>query len=423
MLNRIKNTLNTLGIAHWRINETKEESAELFFVRKELDMRRIKDVCKYFVTVYRDGEGEKPTRGATSVTLLDSMSDEMLSDKLKGAYFAAQFAANPYYDLPDPVSAPAICKTGILAEAPLTESAWKMAEALFAPDTREDAFINSAEIFVTRLSRRILSSCGTDVSYTDAKADGEFVVQCPAPEDVEMHHTFSYGELETEALSAKVSEALSFVCDRAHAQRTLKSGNYDVILSGNNVPTVLSYYVSRSSASMLYSRYSSWQVGDNVQGGEVNGESLDMTLCATVPYDGEGIPMEDLHLLAGGTLKAVHGPNRFCRYLGVKPTGSYSKVICDNGILPFEEMKNAPCLWVVAFSDFQMDDFSGRFGGEIRLAYLIEEGKVTPVTGGSVNGSLLESQKDLLFSTDRYVTSRYEGPYALKLKNISVAGI
>ena len=423
MLNRIKNTLNTLGIAHWRINETKEESAELFFVRKELDMRRIKDVCKYFVTVYRDGEGEKPTRGATSVTLLDSMSDEMLSDKLKGAYFAAQFAANPYYDLPDPVSAPAICKTGILAEAPLTESAWKMAEALFAPDTREDAFINSAEIFVTRLSRRILSSCGTDVSYTDAKADGEFVVQCPTPEDVEMHHTFSYGELETEALSAKVSEALSFVCDRAHAQRTLKSGNYDVILSGNNVPTVLSYYVSRSSASMLYSRYSSWQVGDNVQGGEVSGESLDMTLCATVPYDGEGIPMEDLHLLAGGMLKAVHGPNRFCRYLGVKPTGSYSKVICDNGILPFEEMKNAPCLWVVAFSDFQMDDFSGRFGGEIRLAYLIEEGKVTPVTGGSVNGSLLESQKDLLFSTDRYVTSRYEGPYALKLKNISVAGI
>ena len=423
MLNRIKNTLNTLGIAHWRINETKEESAELFFVRKELDMRRIKDVCKYFVTVYRDGEGEKPTRGATSVTLLDSMSDEVLTDKLKGAYFAAQFAANPYYDLPDPVSAPAICKTGILAEAPLTESAWKMAEALFAPDTREDAFINSAEIFVTRLSRRILSSCGTDVSYTDAKADGEFVVQCLTPEDVEMHHTFSYGELETEALSAKVSEALSFVCDRAHAQRTLKSGNYDVILSGNNVPTVLSYYVSRSSASMLYSRYSSWQVGDNVQGGEVNGESLDMTLCATVPYDGEGIPMEDLHLLAGGTLKAVHGPNRFCRYLGVKPTGSYSKVICDNGILPFEEMKNAPCLWVVAFSDFQMDDFSGRFGGEIRLAYLIEEGKVTPVTGGSVNGSLLESQKDLLFSTDRYVTSRYEGPYALKLKNISVAGI
>lgn len=423
MLNRIKNTLNTLGIAHWRINETKEESAELFFVRKALDMRRIKDVCKYSVTVYRDGEGEKPTRGSTSVTLLDSMSDEVLTDKLKGAYFAAQFAANPYYDLPDPVSAPPICKTGTLAESPLTESAWKMAEALFAPDVREDAFINSAEIFVTRLSRRILSSCGTDVSYTDAKADGEFVVQCPTPEDVEMHHTFSYGELETEALSAKVAEALSFVCDRAHAQRTLKSGNYDVILSGNNVPTVLCYYVSRSSASMLYSRYSSWQVGDNVQGGEASGESLDMTLCATVPYDGEGIPMEDLHLLEGGVLKAVHGPNRFCRYLGVKPTGSYSKVICDNGILPFAEMKNTPCLWVVAFSDFQMDDFSGRFGGEIRLAYLIEEGKVTPVTGGSVNGSLLESQTDLLFSTDRYVTSRYEGPYALKLKNISVAGI
>ena len=78
--------------------------------------------------------------------------------------------------------------------------------------------------------------------------------------------------------------------------------------------------------------------------------------------------------------------------------------------------------FVPAVKKFQMDDFSGHFGGEIRLAYLISDGKMIPVTGGSVNGSLLEVQNNLQFSTDRYVTSRYDGPYALRLEGISVAG-
>ena len=193
------------------------------------------------------------------------------------------------------------------------------------------------------------------------------------------------------------------------------------MLSGNAVPTVLSYYVSRSSASMLYARYSSWNVGDDVQNAD-GGESLDLTLCATVPYDAEGIPMQDLPLLKNGKLLSVHGANRFCRYLGVKPTGSFGKVSCANGTVPFDMLKKEPCLWVVAFSDFQMDDFSGHFGGGIRLAYLIEDGKVTPVTGGSVNGSLLDAQGNMTFATERYQTARYDGPYAVRFANISVAG-
>ena len=132
--------------------------------------------------------------------------------------------------------------------------------------------------------------------------------------------------------------------------------------------------------------------------------------------------MADLPLMEDGTLRACHGPNRFCRYLGVKPTGFYRKFSCANGTVSFEELKKGPCLWAVTFSDFQMNKMSGHFGGEIRLAYLIEDGKVTPVTGGSVNGSILEAQKDLTFSTERYQTARYDGPYAVRLKGVSVAG-
>ena len=132
--------------------------------------------------------------------------------------------------------------------------------------------------------------------------------------------------------------------------------------------------------------------------------------------------MKDLPLLREGKLQAYHGPNRFSRYLGVKPTGAYRKMACANGTASFADMKKGPCLWAVTFSDFQMNAMSGHFGGEIRLAYLIDGDTVTPVTGGSVNGSLLEAQKNLTFSTERYVTARYDGPYAVRLTGVSIAG-
>ncbi|MBD5170334.1 MAG: hypothetical protein HDT20_09515 [Oscillibacter sp.] len=419
MIERIQNALKKCGISLWRINETTEETAELFFVRQSLDTRRIKDVCKYDVTVFRDVEDK---RGFTSVKLIASMEDAQLEEELKGAYYAAQFAANPMYEMTDPVKAPLVKKTGELAEAPLAQSAGKMARALFAPDTHEDAFVNSAELFVSRKQVRILSSEGTDVSYTDANVKGEFVVQCREPEDVEIHNTYSYDGLETQALSEKVEEALHFVRDRAKAQRVLKSGTYDLVLSGDAVNEVLSYYQSRSAAHVVYAKYSTWQQGENVQGGDTKGEHLDITLRAALPYSEEGIPMKDLPLLRDGVLQAYHGPNRFSRYLGVKPTGRYEKISCANGTVPFAELKKGPCLWAVTFSDFQMNAMSGHFGGEIRLAYLIDGDTVTPVTGGSVNGSILEAQKDLTFATERYATARYDGPYAVRLTGVSIAG-
>ena len=425
MIERIKSALARCGIALWRINEREDETAELFFVKKQLDTRRVKDVHKYEVTVFRDveaGEGDKPGRGFTSVQLVSSMDETQLEDELRKAYYAAQFAANPYFEMPDPVKAPMVEKTGELAEAPLAQSAGKMARALFAADTLADALVNSAEVFVVRSTDRIVSSEGTDVAYTDAKVKGEFVVQCREPEDVEMFHEFEYDGLDEQALAAKVAEALTFVRDRARAQKTLKSGKYNLVLSGDQVAEVLSYYKERSAASMVYAKYSTWQQGEDVQG-ETDGERLNLKLAAAEPYSAEGIPMADLSLLEGGKLLTWHGPNRFCRYLGVKPTGYYEKVACGNGTLPFEELKKDPCLWAVAFSDFQMDHMSGHFGGEIRLAYLIEaDGTVTPVTGGSVNGSILEAQRSLVFSQERYLTAAYDGPYAVRLKDVSVAG-
>ena len=143
MIERIKSALERCGISMWRINERLDETTELFFVKKQLDTRRTKDVRKYEVTVFRDVEdgSGKPGRGFTSIPVLPSMDSRQLEEELKGAYYAAQFAANPYFELPDPVQAPMAEEAGELSQAPLARSAGKMAQALFAPDIHEDAFV------------------------------------------------------------------------------------------------------------------------------------------------------------------------------------------------------------------------------------------------------------------------------------------
>ena len=381
-MERIKRLLAEAGIAEYIAVQTNERTAELFFVRRQLDMRRIKDVSKVSVSVFRtQGEGEDRQKGQSDAMLLPSMSDEACVKALRDAYYAAQFAMNPWYAAPDPVCAPEEQRHTELLDRSCEELAGQLAAALYDADDAQGAFVNSAEVFVSHRAVRVISSEGTDVRWAEAKAEGEYVVQALEPEDVEMHRQFSFDTLDTQALSDDVREALTFVRDRARAQRVLKSGSYDLILTRENAATVLRYYCQRSSARMCYPGYSTWKPGDDVQG-QTKGERLELTLRANTPYSYEGIPMEDKKLLTDGRLELIHGENRLCRYLGIPATGDYRRFSCENeGSLTFEEMKARPCLWAVTFSDFQMDGFSGHFGGEIRLAYLIEDGIITKAFG------------------------------------------
>ena len=49
----------------------------------------------------------------------------------------------------------------------------------------------------------IYNSEGIDVSYEKSSVNGEFVVQCITPQDVEQYQEFAYDDLDTEALTAQ----------------------------------------------------------------------------------------------------------------------------------------------------------------------------------------------------------------------------
>ena len=422
MIERILRALDALRIETYAISETDTESAEAFYVRRRLDMKRRTVLTDYSVTVYRPFKRDGAAcLGSSTAPVYPDMEEDELRAALEAAYRAAGLVPNPAYELyagerEDFVPS----RSGFAGRSP-EENLRAMAEALFAADVHEDAFLNSAEFFATRTLRRVINSRGVDVSWERCEVQGEYVIQCVSPRDVETHHIFRYREPDAAALRGEAERAIERTRDRARAEEPPATGTYTVLLSGEQVATLLGYYRARSSASMIYQKYSDWTVGQTVQG-DVRGDALSIVLKAAEPYDGEGIPLRDRPLLEDGALRTVHGGARFSGYLGIEPTGAYRCVEVPTGRTPLAEMKRQPCLHVVSFSDFQIDSFTGHFGGEIRLGYLFDGERERVVTGGSINGSLPELQGNMTFSRERYRSADYDGPFAVAIRGVAVAG-
>lgn len=425
MVETILKVLQDNQVDTWLVEESSTETAELFFIKKKLDMRRAENVRVVKVYVYRDFEKEGVTyRGNASFLAEPSATEQELQEKCKRAYMAAAFVPNAFYEIAEEAKQECVTVESDLAELSLEEAAGKVAEALYAADCDEKSYVNSAEVFVERHQKHILNSRGVDVSYIQYNVNGEFVAQCKEPQDVEIHRSFSYDNLQTDALTEQVRETLQLVKDRADATEMPKAGTYDVVLSGKYAATIFEYYASRANGSYIYQGYSDYKPGDFVQGKreEVEGQLLNLTYVPTVPFSADGVPMKELPCIRDGVFQNIQAGVRFAYYLNAVPTGNYSKIACEPGEVPFEEMKKQKGLYVVNFSDFQMDPFSGYYGGEIRLAYFNDGEKITPVTGGSINGNIYDAQKDFVFSRETQDISTFAGPKALLLKNVSVAG-
>lgn len=424
---RIKRILSELGVRHYTVEKRTTESAELFFVKRDLDTERIKEITEYTVTVFRDGRSGdgKPLRGQSDAVLTPGMTDGEIKDALRRAIASAECAFNPAYELYKGETSQPVAVPSGLNKMSVGEAAVHFAEALYKAEDAygPGAFINSAEIFSTKTTVRFSSSEGFCCGYEMRACFGEFVVQCREPLDVEQYFPFRYYDDEADALTEKGIKALAAAYDRAHVAGETKKGTYDVILSDDNLKILVDLYTERTEAAAVYSGYFDVKLGDFIQPGPVAGEKIDIFVEPTVPFSREGIPMKERRLISDGRVVFLQADQRFASYMHIEPTGHYAKVRLGGGTVPLAEMKKN-ALYPVSFSDFQMDPLTGKFGGEIRLAYLFDEdGKPKILTGGSISGSLLEKQNNLTFSEEQYSDASYSGPLAIKIKGVSVAGV
>lgn len=428
LLDRILNIISENDIQNYLISQTITNSEELFYIKKDLQLTRNKNTTKCDVTIYHDYDyNNTPMRGSSSFTADISMTDEELERQIISAYNSALSVKNPYYKLPmgnqmfsesDNISSDNINLAKIF-------TAHEIAVMLFKNDLSTDAFINSAEIFVTSSDVRIINSNGINVSYSDVIYSGEYVVQALNPNDVELYYDFKYSYLNKDIaheLEYKLHNSLNAVRDRAKAKSVANSDikmNYKrIILEGNSIYDLFSYYLKRLDASMIYPGYSDFTINntvipENTVDNLICADSINISLTAATPYSSEGIPLIKTSLIENNIAKLITGNARFSHYLGIPAIGTYESYSMKCGNTSIKELEKEPYLKIVNFSDFQMNELTGQFGGEYRLAYYFDGINTIPVTNGSLSGNINDLVKSMRLSKECQSSYNFEGPMAV----------
>jgi PmbA protein len=433
MIEKIKNILSNINdIEKWKINEKIVESKELFFVRKELDMNRAKDVHHIKLTVYKDFEEDgKRYRGSSNTAIHPTMNEEEIKTAITDAIYAAGFVKNEYYPLVEPM----------VENQPIVESRFKkdsmsnwipkLTDEIFKADKYNNGWVNSAELFLDKVNMRILNSEGVDESYETYRGELEFITSWKEDEEeVELYEDILFSDYDEKLIVESVAEMLRISKDKAVAKPTPVLKDIPVILSGTPVKEFFNYYYSKAAASSIYEETSTVKLGENIQGDEVKGDKINIMLdpfldnsTASAPYDDEGLRLSKVSLYEDGILKRYWGNTRFSHYLDINPTGNIRNIIVEGGSKSLEEIKEGAYLELKVFSDFQMDTLTGDFAGEIRLGWYNDGEKIVPVTGGSISGNINEVHKEMFLSKELQKINNFRGPRGVKLINVSIAGV
>ena len=100
MIEKILSALKKSGVELYQITETKQEKAELYFIRKSLDMQRMGDIRQAEVVVYKEFmDGDSHMMGSATVQVQDSYTEEMMVELFRDTLYAAGFVKNKYYEL------------------------------------------------------------------------------------------------------------------------------------------------------------------------------------------------------------------------------------------------------------------------------------------------------------------------------------
>lgn len=426
-------TLNEILKACKDINDYKivtvhTASNELFYVSDKLETSRVEDVEDTNVTIYVDKDGQ---RGEASFSVYPYMNEEDINNKIKENIANCAFSLNKYFELPKPNKEEIAFNPTNLSTLSLKEVALRVAKAVFKANVSKELTLNATEIFVYKFSTRIINSQGIDISADSYKIAIELIPTYNGKtESVEVYFMYRSGELNEKEITDEVNNQLNLVKARQEAKPLKLDHPVRVLIeeTDNIEEGVIDYFISDLHYSSIYHHMNRQNVGDMIQGNNITGDRLSITMCPIVkgacnssPIDGDGVKLHEIEIIKDGQSINSFGPSKFGQYLGVKnPTGNLSVVSVKPGTLTDDELKKEPYLRCVKFSAIQLEPNSGFFGGEVRLGFYFDGEKEIPVTGFTISGSMHKEKETMRMSNELVSGSNYRGPKFFAFESMDI---
>ena len=418
----IEKLLNNASLDAWKINGTKTESYELFFVHSKLETVRATDTDAVTVTVYSDHDGKK---GLASFKLYASTTEEEALAKIEDAKKKAALISNEYYELPKAEAFDGAISSNI-SDYAMQVVAAKMADAVFSADMLGMGSVNALEVFINKYTVTVKNSCGIDKREVKYSAMIEAIPTWNEGVSVELYEAIRTAEFDFDKIKNEIEAKMREVRDRGRAKAPEAKLVCPVVLPAEELSELFGELAYNLDYSSVYAHQNPFSEGDSIQKSP-NGDLISVTMkgqlkgsTASALFDGDGTTLIDTKVIDGGKVCSYFGGNRFAQYLNKPATGMLSCYEVECGTLSDEELCQAPYFECVSMSGLQLDVYNDYIGGEVRLAYYFDGEKKIPVTGISISGKLSDALNSIRLSDKQEQAGRYSGPKLAVFEGIEI---
>ena len=408
-------------VSDYKVNITKKESYELFFVKGALETVRHTDTWDRSVTIYVD-HGEY--RGDSKFFIYPSTTFSQKADLINDAVKKAGLIKNQKYDLPTLETGRFTVGSNFEDHDPV-EMAAAIAKTVFAANTVENASLNAVEIFINKYSERVINSRGLDKTQVRYDAMVEAIPTYNGRElSVELYEQCNFSALDLDALGREIAARMTEVKARYEAVTPETIQPCKVILNPLELSQLFWFLSDDMNYATVYGQSNLYAKGDAIQKNPT-GDKLHVTMAGHIPgnvqsacFDADGLALTDTVIIEDGKVVNYYGANRFGQYLGEKPTGDLKCLKVAPGTVT--DFETGPYLEVVSMSAFQVDLYSDYVGGEVRLGYYHDGEKIIPVTGISFSGSLAACLNTIRLSAETCTQDGYTGPKKAILEGMNI---
>ena len=418
----IEKLLSNSSLDAWKVNGTKTESYELFFVHSKMETVRATETDAVTVTVYLDHDGKK---GHASFKLYASTTEAEAIEKIENAKKKAALISNEYYDLPVGETVDGVIESNFADYEPKAVAA-QIAQAVFSADMLGMGSVNALEVFINKFTVTVKNSRGINKRAVKYSAMIEAIPTWNEGESVELYEAIRTSEFDFDKIKNEIEAKMREVRDRGRAKVPEAKLNCPVVLPAEELSQLFGELADTLDYSAVYTRQNPFSEGDSIQKAPV-GDKINLTMrgqlkgsTASALFDMDGTALTDTKIIENGTVLAYFGSDRFAQYLGKPATGDLSCYEVSEGSLTDSELNSAPYFECVSMSGLQIDIYNDYIGGEVRLAYYFDGKKKTPVTGISISGKLSDALNSIRLSTEKEQAGRYLGPKLAAFEGIEI---
>jgi PmbA protein len=423
--------MNLAGLSDlsaWEIRRLRKKSFQRYLIFNEQESQRVVENEKFLVTLYK--RYEKDGREVLGESTLSLSEGDDLRERLSDAWEMAGLVANPIFELPE---------KGLAYQSVQTvDPDVKEHPLLYLDKIRDDLVrttldrvkLSSAEIFLELKEFEIVNSRGLEQAREESEILVEFVLLAEkgagfGGESWGWKQARNYSELR---LGDALQKYARFALESQEAVLP-RSGVYPVVFSEESLDTLFNYFMLQASGPARFQGWSPLELGQPVLP-EIKGEPLTLSSNPAIPgllktrsFDDQGLPLSPVEVIGENIFRKRLNSKRYADYLQEPATGGSANLEVAPGQKSFQELsQGGPVYQVLRFSTFEPNPITGAFSGEIRTGYFLEDGKTTPIKGGSVSGVMQQAFQEAFFSKEITRRAAYLGPEAVRLEGLDIAG-